>query len=191
MTRSRQESVNRSGARPWTRTARRSRSVSSVAAVVRRLSSPRKVPVPHHIRDPLRTEGDQPLQPRSARPQARRAEHRAGLEGGLGTAQQRDIAHSLTPGVHTSKSTVLTHVGSLRAESTNQKLAEAIQLNAPEQVDVVIHESLDNTGCPAPSGPAPSPASPPRSSVPHLASSVACGPRTKHPRKWVSPAPGA
>ncbi len=34
-----------------------------------------------------------------------------------------------------SKNTVLTLVGSLRAESTNQKLAEAIQLNAPEQVD--------------------------------------------------------
>ncbi|MCO4254288.1 NAD(P)H-dependent oxidoreductase [Pseudarthrobacter cellobiosi] len=43
-----------------------------------------------------------------------------------------------------SKSTVLTLVGSLRAESTNQKLAEAIQLNAPDQVDVVIHESLGN-----------------------------------------------
>jgi NAD(P)H-dependent FMN reductase len=43
-----------------------------------------------------------------------------------------------------SKSTVLTLVGSLRAESTNQKLAEAIQLNAPEQVDVVIHDSLGN-----------------------------------------------
>ena len=43
-----------------------------------------------------------------------------------------------------SKSTVLTLVGSLRAESTNQKLAEAIQLNAPEQVEVVIHESLGN-----------------------------------------------
>ena len=43
-----------------------------------------------------------------------------------------------------SKSTVLTLVGSLRADSTNQKLAEAIQLNAPEQVDVVIHESLGN-----------------------------------------------
>ena len=43
-----------------------------------------------------------------------------------------------------SKSTVLALVGSLRAESTNQKLAEAIQLNAPEQVDVVIHESLGN-----------------------------------------------
>ncbi len=43
-----------------------------------------------------------------------------------------------------TKSTVLTLVGSLRAESTNQKLAEAIQLNAPEQVDVVIHEGLGN-----------------------------------------------
>ena len=43
-----------------------------------------------------------------------------------------------------SKKTVLTLVGSLRAGSTNQKLAEAIQLNAPEQVDVVIHESLGN-----------------------------------------------
>ena len=43
-----------------------------------------------------------------------------------------------------TKSTVLTLVGSLRAESTNQKLAEAIKLNAPEQVDVVIHESLGN-----------------------------------------------
>ncbi|GAC1601342.1 MAG: NAD(P)H-dependent oxidoreductase [Pseudarthrobacter sp.] len=43
-----------------------------------------------------------------------------------------------------SKNTVLTLVGSLRAGSTNQKLAEAIQLNAPEQVDVVIHESLGN-----------------------------------------------
>ncbi len=43
-----------------------------------------------------------------------------------------------------SKSTVLTLVGSLRAESTNHKLAEAIQLNAPEQVEVVIHESLGN-----------------------------------------------
>lgn len=43
-----------------------------------------------------------------------------------------------------SKSTVLTLVGSLRADSTNQKLAEAIQLNAPEQIDVVIHESLGN-----------------------------------------------
>ncbi|WP_323959382.1 FMN reductase [Arthrobacter sp. JZ12] len=42
------------------------------------------------------------------------------------------------------KNTVLTLVGSLRAESTNQKLAEAIQLNAPEDVDVVIHESLGN-----------------------------------------------
>ena len=43
-----------------------------------------------------------------------------------------------------TKNTVLTLVGSLRAQSTNQKLAEAIQLNAPEQVDVVIHESLGN-----------------------------------------------
>ena len=43
-----------------------------------------------------------------------------------------------------TKSTVLTLGGSLRAESTNQKLAEAIQLNAPDQVDVVIHESLGN-----------------------------------------------
>ena len=43
-----------------------------------------------------------------------------------------------------SKSTVLALVGSLRAESTNQKLAEAIQVNAPEQVDVIIHESLGN-----------------------------------------------
>lgn len=43
-----------------------------------------------------------------------------------------------------SKSTVLALVGSLRAESTNQKLAEAIQVNAPEQVDVIIHDSLGN-----------------------------------------------
>ena len=43
-----------------------------------------------------------------------------------------------------TRSTVLTLVGSLRAESTNQKLAEAIQLNAPEQVDVVIHGNLGN-----------------------------------------------
>lgn len=43
-----------------------------------------------------------------------------------------------------TKSTVLTLVGSLRAESTNQKLAEAIKLNAPEHVDVVIHDSLGN-----------------------------------------------
>ena len=43
-----------------------------------------------------------------------------------------------------SKNTVLTLVGSLRADSTNQKLAEAIQLNAPEHVDVVIHETLGN-----------------------------------------------
>lgn len=40
--------------------------------------------------------------------------------------------------------TVLTLVGSLRAESTNQKLAEAIALNAPEHVSVVIHDSLGN-----------------------------------------------
>ena len=33
-----------------------------------------------------------------------------------------------------SKSTVLTLVGSLRADSTNRKLAEAIQLNAPERL---------------------------------------------------------
>jgi NAD(P)H-dependent FMN reductase len=43
-----------------------------------------------------------------------------------------------------SKKTVLALVGSLRSGSTNQKLAEAIQLNAPEQVDVIIHESLGN-----------------------------------------------
>jgi NAD(P)H-dependent FMN reductase len=43
-----------------------------------------------------------------------------------------------------SKSTVLALVGSLRAESINQKLAEAIQVNAPDQVDVVIHENLGN-----------------------------------------------
>ncbi|HEX9225786.1 MAG TPA: NAD(P)H-dependent oxidoreductase, partial [Arthrobacter sp.] len=43
-----------------------------------------------------------------------------------------------------SKNTVLTLVGSLRADSTNQKLAEAIQLNAPEQVEVLIHDSLGN-----------------------------------------------
>ncbi|YCK82299.1 NAD(P)H-dependent oxidoreductase [Arthrobacter sp. D3-18] len=41
-----------------------------------------------------------------------------------------------------SKSTVLTLVGSLRADSHNKKLAEAIQLNAPENVDVQIHGSL-------------------------------------------------
>ncbi|MDQ1594692.1 MAG: hypothetical protein QOH40_1248, partial [Arthrobacter pascens] len=41
-----------------------------------------------------------------------------------------------------SKNTVLALVGSLRADSTNRKLAEAIQLNAPEDLDVVIHESL-------------------------------------------------
>src|SRR5439155_6212380 len=55
-----------------------------------------------------------------------------------GTAAARCI------GVHMSKNTVLTLVGSLRADSINQKLAEAIQLNAPEQVEVVIHESLGN-----------------------------------------------
>ncbi|WP_427172910.1 NAD(P)H-dependent oxidoreductase [Arthrobacter sp. 92] len=43
-----------------------------------------------------------------------------------------------------SKSTVLALVGSLRADSHNRKLAEAIQLNAPAEVDVVIHESLGN-----------------------------------------------
>ena len=43
-----------------------------------------------------------------------------------------------------SKKTILTLVGSLRAGSTNLQLAEAIALNAPEQVDVVIHESLGN-----------------------------------------------
>ncbi len=43
-----------------------------------------------------------------------------------------------------SKNTVLALVGSLRADSTNRKLAEAIQLNAPEELDVVIHESLGN-----------------------------------------------
>lgn len=43
-----------------------------------------------------------------------------------------------------SKNTVLTLVGSLRADSHNRKLAEAIQLNAPEQVDVVIHDTLGN-----------------------------------------------
>jgi NAD(P)H-dependent FMN reductase len=41
-----------------------------------------------------------------------------------------------------SESTVLVLVGSLRADSTNKKLAEAIQLNAPEQVDVIIHDNL-------------------------------------------------
>ena len=41
-----------------------------------------------------------------------------------------------------SSTTVLTLVGSLRAGSTNAQLAEAIQLNAPEQVEVVIHDSL-------------------------------------------------
>jgi NAD(P)H-dependent FMN reductase len=43
-----------------------------------------------------------------------------------------------------SKNTVLTLVGSLRADSTNRKLAEAIQLNAPEDLEIVIHESLGN-----------------------------------------------
>ena len=43
-----------------------------------------------------------------------------------------------------SKSTVLTLVGSLRADSTNRKLAEAIQLNAPEDLEIVIHGSLGN-----------------------------------------------
>ncbi|MFC7847988.1 NAD(P)H-dependent oxidoreductase [Arthrobacter sp. NPDC057388] len=43
-----------------------------------------------------------------------------------------------------SKSTVLALVGSLRADSHNRKLAEAIQLNAPESIDIVIHESLGN-----------------------------------------------
>ncbi|SDP82032.1 hypothetical protein SAMN04487914_14621 [Arthrobacter sp. ok909] len=40
-----------------------------------------------------------------------------------------------------STNTVLTLVGSLRAGSTNAQLAEAIQLNAPEQVEVLFHES--------------------------------------------------
>ncbi|HKS03203.1 MAG TPA: NADPH-dependent FMN reductase [Arthrobacter sp.] len=43
-----------------------------------------------------------------------------------------------------SKSTVLALVGSLRADSHNRKLAEAIQLNAPDSIDIVIHESLGN-----------------------------------------------
>jgi NAD(P)H-dependent FMN reductase len=43
-----------------------------------------------------------------------------------------------------TKSTVLTLVGSLRADSHNKKLAEAIRLNAPENVDVQIHDSLGN-----------------------------------------------
>ena len=43
-----------------------------------------------------------------------------------------------------SKSTVLALVGSLRADSHNRKLAEAIQLNAPEGIEIVIHESLGN-----------------------------------------------
>src|SRR5919205_588125 len=49
-----------------------------------------------------------------------------------------------TQGVHMSKSTVLALVGSLRADSHNRKLAEAIQLNAPDSIDIVIHESLGN-----------------------------------------------
>jgi NAD(P)H-dependent FMN reductase len=57
---------------------------------------------------------------------------------------RRPLPPPLFLGVPMTKSTVLTLVGSLRAESTNQKLAEAIQLNAPEQVDVVIHENLGN-----------------------------------------------
>jgi NAD(P)H-dependent FMN reductase len=40
--------------------------------------------------------------------------------------------------------TILILVGSLRANSINQKLAEAIALNAPEQVNVVIYEPLGN-----------------------------------------------
>ncbi|MEC5180468.1 NAD(P)H-dependent oxidoreductase [Arthrobacter sp. CG_A4] len=43
-----------------------------------------------------------------------------------------------------SRNTILTLVGSLRAGSTNLQLAEAIRLNAPEQVEVIIHESLGN-----------------------------------------------
>jgi len=43
-----------------------------------------------------------------------------------------------------SKSTVLALVGSLRADSHNRKLAEAIRLNAPEGLEIVIHESLGN-----------------------------------------------
>jgi NAD(P)H-dependent FMN reductase len=43
-----------------------------------------------------------------------------------------------------STNTVLTLVGSLRAGSTNHQLAEAIALNAPEQVEVLIHENLGN-----------------------------------------------
>ena len=41
-----------------------------------------------------------------------------------------------------SKSTVLALVGSLRADSHNRKLAEAIQLNARKSLEIVIHESL-------------------------------------------------
>ena len=43
-----------------------------------------------------------------------------------------------------SSSTVVTLVVSRGADSHNQKLAEAIQLNAPEGVAVQIHESLGN-----------------------------------------------
>ena len=43
-----------------------------------------------------------------------------------------------------SKNTVLALVGSLRADSINRKLAEAIQLNAPEDLEIVISESLGN-----------------------------------------------
>ena len=43
-----------------------------------------------------------------------------------------------------SRNTILTLVGSLRAGSTNLQLAEAIRLNAPEQVEVIIHGSLGN-----------------------------------------------
>ncbi|WP_457973205.1 NAD(P)H-dependent oxidoreductase [Arthrobacter sp. D1-17] len=43
-----------------------------------------------------------------------------------------------------SKNTVLALVGSLRADSINRKLAEAIQLNAPEDLEIVIWESLGN-----------------------------------------------
>ena len=39
---------------------------------------------------------------------------------------------------------ILALVGSLRADSHNKKLAEAIALNAPENVDVQIHGSLGN-----------------------------------------------
>jgi NAD(P)H-dependent FMN reductase len=43
-----------------------------------------------------------------------------------------------------SKNTVLALVGSLRADSHNRKLAEAIALNAPEDVSVQVHGSLGN-----------------------------------------------